>query len=1000
MAAVATLLIATCLALLVRPSTAQALSEAMSFYKNPVDYTMSVASYRSSEGDIAYCCNKALAHENGLMYTRSEYATGRWGYVAYHGYPATTNIEGTQLSVGRARSATQWAVWMLNGDDVESDPYFSGAATGTRVAAYALYNAALAYEQSGVDGPENHFARLYYPSVGSLQTFLAVPGGGSVEVKKVSADTSATSGNACYSLEGAVFELYADEACTVLVDEATTNADGEASFGTVSAGTYWVREKSAPAGYALNTTAYPVEAATPAATVEIADEPQRYQGGLLVRKVDAETGEAVAQGDASLADAEFTVRHYPAVLTEGELASATPDFTWVIATNDAGEAWLDDAHLVSGDALPKTADGTIALPLGTLSVEETKAPEGYLPTEGTTLVQLPASGTNELLELPQTSAVSETVMRGGLRLGKVDRETGEPLPLGMAKLEGAVFSVENASKKPVVVEGTAYAPGEVVTTLTTQRDGTAQTAADLLPFGTYIVREVTAPEGYLLDATWSQEVSIDKAGCVGDAFSAGRCPTDQVKRGDVRFSKADGQTMARLVGVAFRLTLLEDAYGEQIGESHVIVTDENGMFDSSAQVSPHTSSTNANDEAVSADGRVDGSRLVPNAGIWFSGRNTLGTSPDNSLGALPYGTYLLEELRSDANEGHSLVRIKFTVRGHERSYDLGTIDDNPLGIQTTLEAADGASIVGADGTVKLVDTVDYHGLTPGQEYLMRGTLHVRGAEGDDQGELMGENGEAVSAETTFVPEAAEGSVAVTFEFDATGLEGASVVAFEECLENGQVVATHRDISCESQTIRFAGIATTATDGADGDHIVAPSKKATIVDTVYYQGLVPGETYTVEGTIHVRGNDGSDQGVLRDANGNAVTASAQFTPTEETGYVEVTFTLDTTNLENAALVVFERLSLDGELRATHEDISDEGQTVHVSQTQKEPPTPAPKPSGTIPTTGDPTTRTKPLFAFLAGLMALTGAVGANIVGRLRPAIPSRHERLSYYVSDVS
>ena len=977
-------MVVVCFALTAPATRALALSESMSFYKNPVDYSMSVSSYRSGEGDVAYCCNKTLQHQNGLVYTRSEFATGRWGYVAYHGYPPTTVIEGTPLSIGRARSATQWAVWLLNGDDVASDPYFSGTSASVRAAAYALRDAALAYERSGVDGPENHHARLYYPPAsGSLQVFLAVPSAGSVEVRKTSAEPSITQGNACYSLEGAVFELFSDEACTEPIGEATTNAEGVASFGSVGTGGYWVKEKSAPTGFTLDPEPHKVDATSPAGVVEISNEPQRYAAGLLVRKLDAETGEPIAQGNASLEGAEFTVRHYPALLATAEIDSAKSDATWVIATDASGEAWLDEAHKVGGDPLPLASDGSVAIPLGTLVIEETSAPHGYLPADAEpAVVTLAGGGQDTLLSLPEAAVVHEAVERGGISLCKVDRETGEATPLGMARLEGAVYSVANASASPVVVNGTAYAPGEVVTTLTTGRGGAAQTADDLLPVGTYVIREEQAPEGYLLDASWSKEVAIESQGFMADVFSAGTCPSDQVKRGDVNFSKVDGQAMARLAGVAFRLTLLEDAYGTRIGESHVIVTDENGMFDSSAAVSPHSSSTNASDAAVSEDGHVDSSRLAPDAGVWFSGRNTLSTTPDDALGALPYGTYLLEELRSAANEGHSLVRVTFTVRGHGRSLDLGTLDDNPMGIQTSLEAEGGSAVVRADGTVTLIDTVDYRGLTPGESYVMRGELHTRGVEGDDQGVLVGSDGEPVAAETSFVPSAAEGTVAVTFEFDATGLEGSTVVAFEECVEGDQVVARHEDISCEGQTVRFAGIATTATDASDGDHIVAPDAHATIVDTVSYQGLVPGQAYTLSGTLHVRGTDGSDKGPLKGADGNEVTATTEFTPDKPCGTVDVAFEIDASELEDTSLVAFERLSSQGELSATHEDISDEGQTVYVSRAPKEAPAPqAPQPASKVPHTGDPTNRAKPLFTFLAGLIALSGSVGAWMLDKL-------------------
>lgn len=102
--------------------------------------------------------------------------------------------------------------------------------------------------------------------------------------------------------------------------------------------------------------------------------------------------------------------------------------------------------------------------------------------------------------------------------------------------------------------------------------------------------------------------------------------------------------------MAFKLT------SKTTGESHVVVTDENGYFSSASSWNKHTHETNANDWALDAEGVIDSSKLDATAGVWFGG-----TTPDDSKGALPYDTYLIEELRCTANEGYQLIETSVIV---------------------------------------------------------------------------------------------------------------------------------------------------------------------------------------------------------------------------------------------------------------------------------------------------------------------------------------------------
>ena len=191
-------------------------------------------------------------------------------------------------------------------------------------------------------------------------------------------------------------------------------------------------------------------------------------------------------------------------------------------------------------------------------------------------------------------------------------------------LAGTMFEIRNASDKAVIVDGKIYQVGQVVKTITTDATGYAATEPDALPYGTYDVYEVDAPLGYLSSAdsygnsngtddidekTYVQTVEIREQGVI---VPCARPFANQVKRGDITFTKIDddGNPMAH---VAFKVT------NKTTGESHIIVTDENGVYNSSSSVIPHSQNTNANDGAFDKNGNIDDSKLVYDAGTWFYG---------------------------------------------------------------------------------------------------------------------------------------------------------------------------------------------------------------------------------------------------------------------------------------------------------------------------------------------------------------------------------------------
>jgi LPXTG-motif cell wall-anchored protein len=218
-----------------------------------------------------------------------------------------------------------------------------------------------------------------------------------------------------------------------------------------------------------------------------------------------------------------------------------------------------------------------------------------------------------------------------------------------------------------------------------------------------------------------------------------------------------------------------------------------------------------------------------------------------------------------------------------------------------------------------------------------------------------------------VPKEASGSVDVTFTFDATGMEGKSVVVFEDLYLGEVNVTAHADISDEGQTIHYPDVHTIAKDAATGTHVGKAGKTDTIIDTVAYTNLVPGKEYTVKGTLM---NKETGKALVID--GKEVTAEQTFTPDKADGTIEVKFAFDSSGLAGETIVVFEDIYHNGIKIGTHADISDNAQSVVY-----------PKPiihkavnavSANIPQTGDPSN--------IWILIAVAVAAGTALVMALR------------------
>ena len=592
---------------------------------------------------------------------------------------------------------------------------------------------------------------------------------------------------------------------------------------------------------------------------------------------------------------------------------------------------------------------TVSLTPGRYYVKETKAPKGYFTDSQVYTADV--SGANRESS-PVKLSVSDNPANDpmAMLLGKYDGQKtyngAGNLPQGSATLAGAEFTVDyyatldyksyddlkNADVKPTRSW-----------TFKTNENGIANFKADdfvsgdafyynsnndpCIPRGTVVIRETKAPAGYVK----SDDVSFQKIqeNPTTDAVRTYNVPkvAEQVYRSDIEFTKKADNGSAHLAGVPFKVTSLTT------GESHIAVTDENGYFSSASSWNAHDSNTNANDWALTASGTIDSTKLDANAGFWFGnnsvldGSGTTATSDavkaDNKLGALPFDTYSIEELRCSANEGYALINTTVTVTRDAKTIDLGTFDDPEPEIHTTAyDASDSDHYVGI-GTVKISDKVEYSHLVAGKTYTAIGELHDAAT-----GDAVTVNGQAITAEKTFTAEDSAGSVTLDYTFDSYDLKGKTLVVYETLTDaNGAKLAEHRDKSDVSQqvTVLTPKLSTSAVDDADNDKSVTAEGDVTVTDYVRYTGLTAGQTYTLSGTLM----DKSTKKAFVDADGNPVTATAGFTADAESGIATVTFTFDASGIKTGTkLVAFETISTNGIEIADHKDINDIDQTVTV------------------------------------------------------------------------
>ena len=603
---------------------------------------------------------------------------------------------------------------------------------------------------------------------------------------------------------------------------------------------------------------------------------------------------------------------------------------------------------VTGNGVDTTVqtgtDGTIIVPnlkAGSYTVTELDVPDQYVQPKSQTVT----------VKANETATVSFTnvLKKWKATITKVDAETGAAQ--GDASIAGAVYGVYHGSD--LIDQYTTNASGQFTT-------------KEYVCGDNWYIQEISPSSGYLLDTTkYPVGAEPDKYTLEHNQIPIG--VKEQAIKGKIQIHKqyetlegtpkdeaaAEFQVYLKSAGsydkakASERDTIITSASGyavtknmpygtyivhqtkggagrEFVDDFEVVISANNQTY--SYELLNELKNGQLKIIKTSDDGKVEGiqfrvTRLADNYSKVYttdaSGLILTETLPifEDNEGKTKY-QYRVEELDTKETFGYALPYPQI-VELSEGGIASVCFHNVPIEIGTKA-TVEGEKEVDPLDKVTLTDTVSYTGLVPGKEYRATGVLMDK-----ETGEKLLVDGKEITAETVFVPETKNGSVDVTFIFDATGLHGKEIVVFEDLYRENVLLAIHADINDEGQTIKVKNPEIGTTASFEGEKEIDPLDKVTLTDTVSYKDLTPGKEYRVTGVLMDKSN-----GKELLINGEKVTAEATFVATEASGSVDVTFIFDATGLHGKGIVVFEDLYRENVLLATHTDINDEGQTVKI------------------------------------------------------------------------
>lgn len=600
------------------------------FCADPVNHDHATA---GGSGQVVELSN--LTTSDGHTY--SEHDRHMIDYLVYYGTLGMKQSK-TYYGVSGAdlQAATQLAIWGVRQGDMHDDgigyliPYYNINTTkAASDAAQKFFNDAKAY----ADNPDSD------KNVPAGAAFAFIPAGnkqvmtyfglklGSLSITKSSGNTLYTDGNNCYSLEGAEYTVYRDEAMTDVVGTIKTDAAGKGSLANLNAGEYYLKETKAPKGYAVASELLKFSIAADTTTEKAVQDGAQYTNDpIVVQKVDKDTGLPKAGGSASLAGAEFQIAYYAGQYTKDNLPQK-PTRVWNVRTDENGLINLENATEATEKYLIKKGsdeffvdpNGKVAFPLGTITIKETKAPQGYLIADDN------ADGEDDdmvLYNIDSTNAGDTIVSSVNLHSTKQ-----EQIVRGNAKWTKVVTESDGTGSKPLA---------NVVFKVTSKTTGETH----------YVVTD----KGGVIDTSKGTKATANK----NDAAVSSDGTVDE--------SKLDASSSAWFSGFSAE-DLAKAPKATETDAANTNAATTTSVAENNAAATPTAEKPAATDAPAGAttDAKVD-SKADASKGT------------KKSEGMLPYDTYTVEEVRTSANEDVvDMAKFEMTVSENGVTVDQGTV---------------------------------------------------------------------------------------------------------------------------------------------------------------------------------------------------------------------------------------------------------------------------------------------------------------------------------------
>lgn len=766
---------------------------------------------------------------------------------------------------------------------------------------------------------------------------------GSIKIHKYSANPEITDGNSCYSLKGAVFGIFktnadaqaATEANEKAVATITTDQDGNGSVGNLPYGTYYVKETKSAPGYRINKKIYiaAITSDTPV-TFNVPEEAGGDPAEVLVQKKDS-------NGTIFLEGCIFAIKYYDIQMdTDPAQSGKSAVRAWYIKTDERGYADLRNNQYIqsNSDPLYYNENGKPTIPLGTITVQEIQAPEGYVldDTIHTFRITDNPDGIPHI-NVENDRTISNSRMKQPFELVKLaEGKNNSTYPLA-----GAGFSACRADQLTCVPENYEAKDGEIIVkddlglfyiwnqdrAVTLTADGSTELFTDEkgyaksvpLAYGKYIVCETTVPKNFHPVDPFTVTITENSDEPVKLGYF-----TDKSFKAYLKIIKKDDATGKKILSdsATFKIWSYDD--------------NDYVTFDGVSEFNTKDGELMTPGTLMPGKYRIEESECP--SGYYNRLQNksydiTIDADAIYKIYETPEGQVTdmgVFEYEIDNTSLHGTIKI--TKNGEKRIYnetkkEFETSTVKLAGITFKVYADE--DILAQDGSGDtlylkdaLVDTIvtDQDGNAATKE-LPLGKYRI---EEETPAEY-------VKADPIKVTLAADGQRTKLLNDDGTVTEG---ILYELTVDN---------------KLKVPEIHTTATD-KNGKKVLKADGTVELIDKVYYGNLVPGE-YELSG-YPVYSNSGDK--LTKD--GKAVGAGMKFTATSETGSVDVPYTIDATKLAGRSIVFFEFLYKDGELIAFHADIKDQGQTIIFQPN--------------VPKTGDPV---KPIIPIALGIIAVAGIV---------------------------